>query len=231
MLIAEEFLLLALDDTSGRKTMGAESLEPALGAALIVELALGERIGVTAAGAGWRERGRILIVNPAPTDDPELDAVLGELSRREGAKVKDLITPMSTKRITKGLPDRLLARLCATGVLIMEEDKVLGLFPIRRFRPRNPEPEELVRRNLQAALVGGETPTERTTALIALLQATNRVTKVVHTEDKAALKARAKQLSSGDWAAKAVKDAIDETYAVMASVATAAAAGGAAGSS
>jgi hypothetical protein len=57
------------------------------------------------------------------------------------------------------------------------------------------------------------------------------VTKVVHTEDKAALKARAKQLSSGDWAAKAVKDAIDETYAVMASVATAAAAGGAAGSS
>ena len=231
MLIAEEFLLLALDDASGRKTIGAESLEPALGAAMIVELALGERIGVTAADAGWRERGRVRIVNPAPTDDAELDTLLGELQRRDGAKVKDLISPMSTKRITKGLPDRLLARLCSTGVLIMEEDKVLGLFPTRRFRPGNREPEELVRRNLQAALVGGETPTERTTALIALLQATNRVTKVVHTEDKAALKARAKQLSSGDWAAKAVKDAIDETYAVMASVATAAAAGGAAGSS
>ncbi len=71
-----------------------------------------------------------------------------------------------------------------------------------------------------------QTPTERTTALIALLQATNRVTKVVHTEDKAALKARAKQLSSGDWAAKAVKDAIAETYAVMASVGAAAGAGG-----
>src|SRR6476469_8825416 len=136
MLIAEEFLLLALDDASGRKTMGAESLE----------LALGERIGVTAADAGWRERGRVRIVNPAPTDDAELDELLGELQRRDGAKVKDLISPMST---------------------------------------------------------------ERTTALIALLQATNRVTKVVHTEDKAALKARAKQLSSGDWAAKAVKDAID----------------------
>jgi hypothetical protein len=226
VLIAEEFLLLALDEESGRKTMGAESLEPALGAALIVELALGERIGVTPADAGWRERGRVRILNPAPTDDPELDGLLGELARREGAKVKDLISPMSTKRITKGLPDRLLARLSAAGVLTVEEGKVLGLFPQRRFPTRNPEPEELVRRNLQAALVGGETPTERTTALIALLQATNRVTKVVHTEDKAALKARAKQLSSGDWAAKAVKDAIAETYAVMASVGAAAGAGG-----
>jgi hypothetical protein len=226
VLIAEEFLLLALDEESGRKTMGAESLEPALGAALIVELALSERIGVTPADAGWRERGRIRILNPAPTDDPELDGLLGELSRREGAKVKDLISPMSTKRITKGLPDRLVARLSAAGVLAVEEAKVLGLFPQRRFPTRNPEPEEFVRRNLQAALVGGETPTERTTVLIALLQATNRVTKVVHTEDKAGLKARAKQLSSGDWAAKAVKDAIAETYAVMASVGAAAGAAG-----
>jgi hypothetical protein len=230
VLIAEEFLLLALDDVSGRKTLGAESLEPALGAALVVELALGERLGVTPADAGWRERGRIRILNPAPTDDPELDGLLAELSRREGAKVKDLISPMSPKRITKGLPDRLLARLSAGGVLAVEETKVLGLFAHRRFPTRDPEPEELVRRSLQAALVGGETPTERTTALIALLQATNRVSKVIQTEDKAALRARAKQLSSGDWAAKAVKDAIDETYAVIASVGATAGAGGAAGS-
>lgn len=103
----------------------------------------------------------------------------------------------------------------------------MGLFPTRRFITRDPEPEEHIRRRLQSALVGGETPTERTTALIALLQATNRVTKIVHTEDKRALRARAKELSSGDWAAKAVKDAIDETFAVMASIgATAGAAGG-----
>jgi hypothetical protein len=33
---------------------------------------------------------------------------------------------------------------------------------------------------------------------------------VVTTDDKRALKARAKQLSEGDWVAEAVKEAIDE---------------------
>lgn len=223
MLIAEEFLLLTMDDTSGRKTFGGESLEPALGGALMVELALAERIGVTPQDAGRRERGRVRLINQSPTDDAELDALLHTLTEREGAKIKDLISPMSTRRVTKGLPDRLLARLTAAGVLAQERTSVLKL---RRYPVRDPEPEEAVRRRLQAALVGGETPTERTAALIALLQATNRITKVVQAEDKRALRSRAKELAEGDWAAKAVKDAIDETYAVIAAVS----AGGAAGS-
>ena len=50
---------------------------------------------------------------------------------------------------------------------------------------------------------------------------------VVSTEDKKALKARAKELTDGDWAAKAVKDAIDEAAAATgAAVGAAAVAGG-----
>ena len=63
-------------------------------------------------------------------------------------------------------------------------------------------------------------------ALIALLQVTGLLPKVVTTEDKRALKARAKELTEGDWAAKAVKDAIDEVAA-----ATTAAIGAATGAS
>ena len=44
------------------------------------------------------------------------------------------------------------------------------------------------------------------------------MTKVFAVEDKKALKARAKRLSEGDWAAKAVKDAIAEMTAVMVAV-------------
>ena len=67
-----------------------------------------------------------------------------------------------------------------------------------------------MRARLQAALVGGHAPTERTVALIALLNATSRLPKVVVGTDKKALMARAKDLREGDWAAKAVKQAIDE---------------------
>ena len=87
--------------------------------------------------------------------------------------------------------------------------------------------EDDVRERLQSSLVSGLTPTERTVVLIALLQVTGLLPKVVTTEDKRALKARARQLTEGDWAAKAVKDAIDEvTAATVAVVASAGAAGG-----
>lgn len=216
MLIAEEFLLLVLDE-SGKRTIGGESLEPALAAALVVELALAERIGIGSGGSRSRDRGRIRVINPAPTDDPELDGLLSVLDRREGDELTDLISPMSTGRISKGLPDRLSRRLVACGALTIEDRKVLGLFPRLTYPANDPEPEEEVRRRLQSALVRGETPTERTTALIALLSATNQVPKVVH-GDKRALVARAKQLSAGDWAAKAVKDVIEEVWGTIAAI-------------
>ena len=52
MLIAEEYLLLALDDETGKPRIGSDRLEPALGGALLAELALRERVGVTPQEAG-----------------------------------------------------------------------------------------------------------------------------------------------------------------------------------
>ena len=61
--------------------------------------------------------------------------------------------------------------------------------------------------------------------MIALLHVTGLLPKLVSTESKRVLKAKAKELTSGDWAAKAVKDAIDEAAAAtMAAVGAASAA-------
>jgi hypothetical protein len=127
VLIAEEYLLLALHDESGKPRIGGDRLEPALGGALVWS---------------WR---------------------------------------------------------CANGSASL--------------RPRPAGPSGEVRRRLQSALVGGEIPAERTVALIALLRVTGLLPKVVTTEDKKALRARAKQMTEGDWAAKAVKEAIGEAAA------------------
>jgi HAMP domain-containing protein len=123
------------------------------------------------------------------------------------------------------LRERLLERLAKTGVLKQQEGTVLGFIPRTTWPAGDHAAEDEVRRRLQSALVLGLTPTERTLVLIALLQVTGLLLKVVTTEDKRALKARAKQLSEGDWAAKAVKDAIDEVAAATG----AAAAGGSGG--
>ena len=87
--------------------------------------------------------------------------------------------------------------------------------------------EEGVRRRLSDALVRGLTPDQRTAALVALLHAVGRAHKVVPLEGLPArtVKARAKEIAEGAWAAKAVKDAIAAataaiTAAVVATTAT-----------
>lgn len=227
MLIADELLLLATDDSSGRNIASGTNLDAALGAALLVELALTERISVAPAEAGWREKGKITVINTSPTDDPDLDVLLAKLAEKEGQKVKNLISPMTWKPISKGLKDRRLARLVRQGVLTEQRSKILGL---RSHPTVDAGPEHEVRARLRSALVDGLTPTERTVALVALLEAIGILTKVIVTEDKKAVKRRAKQLSDGDWAAKAVKDAIAEMTAVMVGGAAAGAAGGSGGS-
>lgn len=226
MLLAEEFVLVTLDDESGRKTLSSEKYGPALGAALLVELALMERISVQPPSAGWRERGRVSVTSTKPTDDAELDGALAAVAKKENIKIGSLISDMSWKPITKGLHDRLLQRLVRAGVLSETRTEVLGL---RRWPTVDPAPEEEIRRRLHGCLVGDEQPTERTVALVSLLQATASLLKVVVPADGAAKKAitaRAKQLSEGDWGATAVKAALDEMYATLAVTAGAAAAAG-----
>lgn len=222
MLIAEEYLLLALDEQTGKLRVGSERLEPALGGALLVELALRERVGVTPHEAGWTKRGRVTITSLTPTDDPELDAALQKLAANEGKKVKDLLSTFATKknRLGHGVRERLQDRLVAAGWLVRTEGTVLGFIPRTTWPGGDPAAEDDVRRRLQGALVEGTTPSERTVALVALLQVTGLLPKVVTTEDKRALKARAKQLTEGVWAAKAVKDAIEEAAAATVAVAT-----------
>ena len=231
MLIAEEFLLLALNNESGKPMLGSDRLEPALGGALIVELALMERIGVTPHSDGWRKRGRVTVTNLTPTDDPELDVALQRLTEREGTKVKDFVSEFSTKkvRVTYKLRERLLDRLARSGAVTRQEGTVLGFIPRTTWPAQDVSAEGDVRARLRGALVDGTTPTERTVALIALLQVTGLVTKVLPDADKKLVKARAKALTEGDWAAKAVKDAIDEVAAATTAAATAAAAGAAGG--
>jgi len=216
MLIAEELLLLCLDERTGQRSLGRDRLEPALGGALLAELALMERIGVTPHEAGWNKRGRITITDTRPTDDAELDRALATLVEREGKKAKDVISGLSWYRLTKGLLPRLLDRLAAAGVVVAEQGTLLGFIPRTTYPTQDSGPEEEIRQRLQSALVGGFTPTERTVALAAVLHAAGHLTKVVTTQDKKALKERAKALTDGYWPAKAVKDAINDAQAAAA---------------
>lgn len=215
MLIAEELLLLSFDDETGRPTVSGQTSDPALGGALLAELGLMERIGITPDSDGLNKRRRVTVTSAKPTDDVELDLALEAIVAHEGRPVKDLVSVTSSRRLTKGLRDRLLQRLTDRGVLTAEHDTVLGVIPRRSWPTCDPGPEREVRARLHSALVDGTTPTERTVVLISLLLATKQLTKVIETTDKPLARRRAKALSEGDWAGRAVRQAIEELYAAV----------------
>jgi len=210
MLIAEDLLLLLLDDESGKMT-NSTYLETGVGGALLVELALGGHVEVLK-GSGLWARAKVHPTDAQRPTDPILVEALGLVAEKERT-AEDLVGRLGRKR-----REALLARLEADGILRREEDSVLGLFPRRRWPTVDSSHERDVRRKLGDALVRGATPDERTAALVALLSSLDIVHKVVDREGLPArdLKKRAKQISEGDWAAKAVRDAVQATQAAIA---------------
>lgn len=226
MLIAEDLALLLYDDESGKPVTGSPGLDYALGGAVLIELTLLGKVDIAEAGDTVKA-GRLKVLDTTPTGDAVLDERLALLATKPGARPKDLM-----KKLSNNLRYQVLARLAERGVLEQDKGKVLGLFPVTRWPAKDARHEAEVRTGLDNVLKLGTQPDERTAALIALLSALNVVPKIVTgAVDKRALKQRAKEISESDWAAAAVRKAVQEMQAAVTAAIVVASSAGAAGSS
>ncbi|MFI7575130.1 GPP34 family phosphoprotein [Micromonospora sp. NPDC049497] len=154
--LAEELLLLAYDDETGKATMPRISLDLGMAAAVLVELALAGRIAYA--------DGSLAAVDPTPVGEPILDAVL--------ARIAD-DTPHSpsswVQRLRHGLRDRILGDLVRRGAVRDVEETELGFIVVHRYPAADPSVEEDSRRRLGEALADGQLPDERTAALATLV--------------------------------------------------------------
>ncbi|WP_435742440.1 GOLPH3/VPS74 family protein [Nocardioides sp. SYSU DS0663] len=215
-LIGEDLLLLLLDDESG-SLQATTHLQVALGGALLVELALRGAVEVEEKRGFWHT-AKVRAVAPASAvaDEPELADALSTVAERDRS-AQDLVT-----RLGKGARDRLLGSLVERGLVRLEHDKLLGLFPRRRWPAVDSAHEEQVRRALRAALVEGAEPDDRTRALVALLHALGRAHRTIDHEGLSGsqVRRRAKELAEGEWAAAAVRDAITASTAAVTTAVT-----------
>ena len=222
-LIAEDVLLLLLDDESGKVPMGlSEKAAPALGGAVLAELALLGAVTIDQRESRWRAP-KVRVTGPAPEDRVLADALLvvGEKERA----AQDLVG-----RLGNGMVATLGDRLADRGVLERREGRLLGVLPRTRWPAADKTHEQAVLQTLESVLVQGTTPDDRTGALVAVLAAIDRAHKVVPGLSTREVKKRAKEVTDGGWAAQAVRDTIQETYAAVKAVATAKAGGYAGGS-
>jgi hypothetical protein len=213
MLIAEDLLLLLTDDRSGKLLAPSNQVDVALGGALLVELVLAGRVELAGDG-GQVRKGRLLVTDMSATADPLLDQALAELADTQGKKPNAVVP-----RLGKGLQARLHARLAEQGLLHEETAKILGVFPTHRWPSSDSAHEDSLRGPLVDALRVGATADPRLGALVALLHASKAVARVVDPAvvglTNKELNANAKQIADGDWASKAVRDAIDAMLAAV----------------
>lgn len=210
-LLAEDVLLLVLDDETGARTLDGTRTDLVMGGALLLDLALAGRVELTRDGPWWA-REQVGVVDAAPLADPLLDEALATVAARPRSS-QDLVA-----RLGKGVRARLLERLESRGVIERRSDTVLGLFPRTRWPATDSRPEQAVRDRLHEVLVVGVTPDERSGALVALLLAVDKAHSVLpglDSRERRAVKTRAQTVAEGAWAADAVRSAVQAMQAAV----------------
>jgi hypothetical protein len=223
-LIAEDVLLLLLDDESGKFTERTH-LDVALGGALLTDLALREVVELPPKTRFWKTP-RVAAVSGAVLDDPLLASSLALIAARPRT-AQDLV-----KRLGRAGRGELLTRLVDRGQVGIERGSALGVFSTTRYPAADQAYEDDLRTEVTAALVEGRAPSERTAAVISVLAAIDRAHKVIdrHGLSRADVKRRAREIADGDWAAKAVRDAVRAAQGAM-TVASSSTSDGGSGSS
>lgn len=228
MMLAEDLLLLLTDDETGKLAASGTEVDMALGGALLIELALIGRVDVAGSDGPVRE-GRLVVRDAGPTGNGLLDEALATVADREGKTPESVVA-----RLGKGTRVRLYQRLAGGGILRAAEGRVLGIFPSHRWPAEDTAHEASVRAELVTALRNGTTTDPRIGGLVSLLLALNVVHKAVGPTSvglsKREMNANAKRIAEGDWAAKAVRAAIDSMWAAIAATSSAAVFGGSSGS-
>ena len=200
MNLAEEFALLAYGEDGNPET-DSMHLDNGLGGALLLELALSGRVEVA--------DKKVLVRDHTPTGDPLVDQALERIVADE----KPRKAGHWVAKFAKDARPLTLDRLVADEVLIREPEKVLFVFNRTKYpTPTGAEtPAETdARRRLRAAVAAPGAVEPRTAALCALVAATDLDRKVFRDLDRKQVKARLKEISEGDWAAAAVKKAIED---------------------
>ncbi|MDH6676450.1 hypothetical protein M2284_000638 [Rhodococcus sp. LBL1] len=203
-LIAEDLLLLLLDDESGGPVVDGTRLPRVLAGAVLIELALDGYVTPAEDGEDVK-KGRLAARQETNPGDPILARAVEVIREsRRPMKPETAIEKLDTE-IREAVFERVIDR----GWVRENRRKILGIFPSKTWPAVDESHERGVRRDLEQVLVEGLDPNPRTAALISLLSAVDAVAKVFPDADRKAIRKRAKDIAEEEWAGAAVRKAVD----------------------
>ncbi|HEX9999511.1 MAG TPA: GPP34 family phosphoprotein [Actinoplanes sp.] len=154
--LAEELLLLAYDDQTGKATGSRIGLDLGMAAAVLVDLALAGRIAYV--------DGFLKVIDPTPIGETIADAVLARAAEDEPH------TPAQwLQRLRHRLRIRVLEDLVSRGVIHDVDETQMGVIHVHRYPTTDHAYETEIRQRLAVALTTETLCDERTAALATLL--------------------------------------------------------------
>ncbi len=220
MTVAENLLLLAIDPESGKIRIGSTQSDPVLGGAALIELVNRGRLALEGEG----RKARVVVADPAPVDDPPLEAALARIRQRGRQAPKSAVT-----RLGKKYRGAALEQMQREGDVRRLEQRVLG-FPVERYEIVDGARRGDLLGRVDAVLLRDQPADEETGPLVGLLLAADLLGLVVTRADRRQARARAKVVAEGAWASDGVRSAIASAQAAMTAAIGAAAAAGASSS-
>ncbi|MFJ5833513.1 GPP34 family phosphoprotein [Streptomyces sp. NPDC093089] len=207
--LAEEIMLLSLDDASGA-AKERQSAAWAVAGGILLDLVLAGRVAV--------DGGRVRVTDPNPTGVPLLDERLRLVTawaagRKQAPKVTQWLTKDHTKAV-RATVDSLRGR----GLVHAEQRKVLGLFPITRYPEADGSAERELRDRLRAVVLGGAEPDARTAGLLALVHGAKLHRLAFPDVPRKQVAPRLERITEGHWVTEDVRKAIRDMQAAMAAV-------------
>jgi Golgi phosphoprotein 3 len=198
--LAEEILLLALDDEKGSFVpLPRDALEFALTSAALMDLALQGRID--------SDLDQLVLVDATPLGDDILDPLLAAIARSdETYNAKRWISVVA--RDAEPIRERALERLVQRGILERKEQKLLWVLGQRRYPVVDATESREVKLRILEIVLSDEIPDLRDVVIIALADACQLFDSILSPRELRAARPRIAQVVKMDLIGQALVKAL-----------------------
>lgn len=198
---AEEMLLLMLRDEGGRfVAVPRTSLDHALAAAVLMDLAIENRIDT--------DPQNLVLADATPLGDALLDPTLQDIADGEQHDARFWVE--QTARRGPEIREQALARLVERGILERREDRFLWVFRSRRYPMIDGQAEREVKLRIMGVLLSDEIPDPRDVVIICLAHACGILRELLPRRELERASDRIEQVRKLDLIGQAMSQAITD---------------------
>lgn len=198
---AEEIVLLMLRDDDGKfEPVPIMSMQHALAAAVLMDLALENRIDT--------DPENLILIDSTPVGDSLLDPTLEKIAAGEQHDARYWVE--QTARQAGDIREEALARLVERGILEQHDERFLWVFRARRYPMLDGKEEREVKLRILGVLLSDEIPDPRDIVIICLANACGLLRQLLPKRELEGVHDRIEQVRRLDLIGQAMSQAIHD---------------------